>query len=334
MCRNYFCHRTTQPRRSIRGIVVVYRLVVDDDDDDRRQGHGNHLDSKTNDPLTKNRPPPLILSDTMFITLLSTVEKKMMEISDQAVDAVMEVEVPALTTIFSFLDFRARERMRLVSKHWKESVDQCILEQPKIEIKDHAHLKACVDVYCARLPDVPPVLHHRLGRMKKIVELCCGNPIGTWNVSKVKEFHALFREKVHFNESLEDWDVSNAETMAWMFHEAAAFNQPLGKWDVRKVVRMSGMFLEASSFNQDLSSWNTDNVKFPTCMFERSPIADRYRQDLQLLNKWGWDIMVSRLKEKLSKEPLASYYLRRGDTPHPVDEAVWDFICDTSTREI
>ena len=271
----------------------------------------------------------------MFIALLSIVEKRM-KISNQALDVVTEVpaasiELPALPMVFQFLDLPSLDQMRLVNKYWKECVDQALLEPPQHEFEDHDELQRAVDAYCVWLPDFPPVLHHRLRRRKFIIECQYGKTIGTWKVSKVEEFCSLFEGKIHFNESLEDWDVSNATSTAWMFYGAAAFNQPLNKCDVRKVVRMNCMFLEASSFDQDLAGWNTNNVQFARCMFERSPIADRYRRDLQLLKKWGWDIMVSRQKEQLSNHP---YYQRRGDTPLPIDEAVWEYMCETSKRKI
>ena len=87
-------------------------------------------------------------------------------------------------------------------------------------------------------------------RKKRIVEKY--GEISTWDVSKVKDMHGLFKGATFFNQPLNKWNVSNVTIMAYMFQDATSFNQPLDNWKVSKVTDMYRMFYSTNSFNQPL----------------------------------------------------------------------------------
>ena len=88
-------------------------------------------------------------------------------------------------------------------------------------------------------------------RKKRIVEKY--GEISTWDVSKVKDMHGLFKGATFFNQTLNNWDVWYVKDMSHMFSGASSFNQPLDNWDVSNVEDMRYMFNSASSFNQPLT---------------------------------------------------------------------------------
>ena len=105
------------------------------------------------------------------------------------------------------------------------------------------------------------------------------NPdISGWDVSKVKNMHAMFYRCRNFNCDINNWDVSNVKDMSAMFGECKSFNQDLSRWDVKNVENMRGMFCECKSFNQDLSSWNVSSVTYHhDNMFFNCPIKEEYK---------------------------------------------------------
>jgi surface protein len=82
-------------------------------------------------------------------------------------------------------------------------------------------------------------------------------PIGSWNVSNIKDMSMMFFGCATFNESLNDWDVSNVENMSSMFENCLSFDQPLDNWDVSNVRDMTLMFFDCSDFSKNLDSWTT-----------------------------------------------------------------------------
>jgi surface protein len=134
-----------------------------------------------------------------------------------------------------------------------------------------------------------------------------GWPIGTWCVSQVKSFRAVFSANRNpaasaFDEDLSNWDVSNATSTQNMF-EGSAIDQNfstwntsavklmnsmfsdtkffqgkgLSKWDTRSVTDMSFMFSNAISLREDISSWNVSSVKSTWGMFQ---FASSFNHDL------------------------------------------------------
>ena len=80
--------------------------------------------------------------------------------------------------------------------------------------------------------------------------------IGDWDVGKVQNFRAMFRNSL-FNQDISEWDVSSATNMGQMFDQTGNFaNQgvSLNCWDTSNVTNMAWMFYK-TSFNQDISQW-------------------------------------------------------------------------------
>jgi surface protein len=91
-----------------------------------------------------------------------------------------------------------------------------------------------------------------------IVARTYGYPIGTWDVSTVKNFTRLFdpdRDLLFdiertssgsaFNEDLSGWNLSAAETLFGMFRGSTSFNGNITGWDVSNVRNFSYMFDQA-----------------------------------------------------------------------------------------
>ncbi|MDC0001364.1 BspA family leucine-rich repeat surface protein [Flavobacteriaceae bacterium] len=92
--------------------------------------------------------------------------------------------------------------------------------------------------------------------------------IGDWNVGKVQNFRAMFRNSL-FNQDLSDWDVSSATNLGQMFDQTKQFNNGGGSlscWDTSSATDMDWMFY-LTLINQDLSNWCVASVG------AQSPIA-------------------------------------------------------------
>ena len=88
--------------------------------------------------------------------------------------------------------------------------------------------------------------------------------IGDWNVGKVQNFQAMFRNSL-FNQDLSDWDVSSATNLGQMFDQAEQFNNggvSLRCWDTSSATTMTWMFYQ-TLINQDLSNWCVATVTDP-----------------------------------------------------------------------
>ena len=106
--------------------------------------------------------------------------------------------------------------------------------------------------------------------------------ISKWNVSNVRNMHAMFWGCRDFNQDISNWNVSNVTSMNNMFNLCKAFNSDISKWNVSKVEYMGGMFVSCSSFNQDLSNWDVSNVKDMMSLFNG---CLKFNSDIS-----GWDI--------------------------------------------
>ncbi len=62
------------------------------------------------------------------------------------------------------------------------------------------------------------------------------------------------------NGGMSTWDVSRVTDLTAVFRDAAGFNADISRWNVARVTSLRGTFYGASQFNQDLSSWNVGSV--------------------------------------------------------------------------
>ncbi|KAH8096002.1 hypothetical protein JL720_3341 [Aureococcus anophagefferens] len=97
-------------------------------------------------------------------------------------------------------------------------------------------------------------------------------PIGAWDVSRVKILNYTVSRAVAFNQPIDAWDVSGVTTMEGTFEGAVAFNQPIGAWDVSKVTDMDVMLNYAAAadyyaFNSPIGAWDVSKVTSMDDMF-------------------------------------------------------------------
>ena len=113
-----------------------------------------------------------------------------------------------------------------------------------------------------------------------------GEDIGSWDVSRIKDFSNLFDNRrnpnaLSFNSSLAKWDTSRATDMSSMFQGASSFDSDLSLWNVGNVKHMPSMFSHANSFNSDVSSWNVGKVTNMIGMFYH---ASSFNSDVSMWN--------------------------------------------------
>ena len=105
--------------------------------------------------------------------------------------------------------------------------------------------------------------------------------ISMWNVANGRDFRKMFSNAVSFKGDLSSWNLESATTLNRMFEEASSFCSDLSRWNVASVVDMCGMFEYASSFTSDLSKWETGSVR---CMGGMFSGASSFQSDLS-----GWN---------------------------------------------
>jgi Mycoplasma protein of unknown function, DUF285 len=85
------------------------------------------------------------------------------------------------------------------------------------------------------------------GSAQSEVALRHGYPIGTWDVSRVTNFSAIFSADrntlaTYFEDDLSGWDTSSAVAMDRMFSGAVRFTgDSIASWSTDRVVSMNGM---------------------------------------------------------------------------------------------
>ena len=109
--------------------------------------------------------------------------------------------------------------------------------------------------------------------------------ISDWDVSKITNMTALFRNKRNFNDDISRWDVSNVTKMSHMFWEVKYFNWNIKNWNVENVINMSWMFGHCTYFSQNLDKWKVDKVEKMDGMFYDAPLFKKYNIDS--IKKWN-----------------------------------------------
>lgn len=101
---------------------------------------------------------------------------------------------------------------------------------------------------------------------------------------------------------IESWDVSKVKNMGAMFREAFSFNQPLNKWNVANVEDIGSMFAFALSFNQNLQSWNLKSLKFAPINILQWAFykALSFNQNIKSWNLWQQNLSTLEPKNKLA----------------------------------
>jgi surface protein len=97
-----------------------------------------------------------------------------------------------------------------------------------------------------------------------------------WDVSNITDMEYAFAFS-NFNEDISSWDVSYVKNMHAMFQCNPFFNQPICNWNVSKVTDMTDMFCYAIRFNEDISNWDMSNVERMEDMFRD---AKRFKHDM------------------------------------------------------
>jgi len=102
-----------------------------------------------------------------------------------------------------------------------------------------------------------------------------GDPIGSWDVSRVSSFHCVFFDdqcaacpsfddcfdcmRYPIDVDISGWDTSNGADFEEMFLNAVNLIADLSSWDVSKGKIFNAMFYGTSSFDSDLSQWEVSS---------------------------------------------------------------------------
>ena len=78
-------------------------------------------------------------------------------------------------------------------------------------------------------------------------------PIGAWDLTRVRKTTNMFFGCSSFNQPIGNWDMSSLEVMDSMFEEQR-IQRPIENWDVSSVTNMRAAFKGATLFNQPLGS--------------------------------------------------------------------------------
>lgn len=88
--------------------------------------------------------------------------------------------------------------------------------------------------------------------------------VSKWDVSKCKNFEAMFAGVSYIDFDFSEWDVSSGEIFDDMFASAGRNNKVeftgIENWNVSNAKSMAGMFDGCNGWNQDLSNWDVKNV--------------------------------------------------------------------------
>ena len=151
--------------------------------------------------------------------------------------------------------------------------------------------------------------------LRNAVKIWCNNRlrgtrlyghISDWDVSKITNMTALFRNKHTFNDDISKWDVSNVTQMSHMFWEAKLFNCNINEWNVANVIDMSWMFGHCTHFSQNLDKWKVDAVINMNGMFYD---AQMFKKN-NMISLKNWNYKYASQKHMFDDASL--YYIDTG----------------------
>ena len=76
-----------------------------------------------------------------------------------------------------------------------------------------------------------------------------------WDVSRVTDMTALFKDRTEFNQDISRWNTSSVTSFKETFRNASSFNQDLSGWGLSPGVDFTRMFLGADAFAQPVWMW-------------------------------------------------------------------------------
>jgi hypothetical protein len=114
-------------------------------------------------------------------------------------------------------------------------------------------LYQAVDIYLLHLTEDP---------RNSIVAQKYGYPIGTWDVSRIKNFSLVFAPAAfrgsHYDLLLPPVMYVDEKGRPLNFSD---FNEDISGWNVSAAETMYGMFFGCNQFDQNLTMWDVSNVK-------------------------------------------------------------------------
>jgi surface protein len=155
-----------------------------------------------------------------------------------------------------------------------------------------------------------PIGNWDVSKVKDITYMFYGaklfnQPIGNWDVSNVTNMSGVFYGATSFNQPIGDWDVSKVIDLSYIFSGASSFNRTIGNWDVSNVIDMSGMFYGATSFNQPIGDWDVSNVTNMLFMFDN---ASFFNQPIETWNVSNVEVMNSMFSSAISfNQPIRNW---------------------------
>jgi len=138
----------------------------------------------------------------------------------------------------------------------------CSIHASKEPFKTKNELEGQVDNYCADPHNYDSASY---------------GDINDWDVTRITNMDALFRNQNDCNPDISAWDVGNVKGFKFMFALTGLFNADISGWDVSSGNVFGGMFFGSESFNVDISGWNVSSGTAFNIMFNK---AASFHQDL------------------------------------------------------
>jgi hypothetical protein len=94
---------------------------------------------------------------------------------------------------------------------------------------------------------------------------------GVWDVSKVTEFHEMFKGTPIADPDTSGWITTSGSAYYYMFNNAMAANPDVTNWDMTNAGIIQGMFSGAPNATPNVSLWVTPNMYDSAWAFENTP---------------------------------------------------------------